>query len=87
MTIEFAKSLAGHDKNHYYLILKKEERLAYLTDGSSHTIERPKKKNHMHYQIVKQIPEHILAQIKENESLTDEKVRCLVKAYERSINK
>lgn len=32
MTIEFAKSLAGHDKNHYYLILKKEERFAYLTD-------------------------------------------------------
>ena len=32
MSIEFAKSLSGHDKNRIYYIWKKEERFAYLVD-------------------------------------------------------
>ena len=45
MSIEFAKSLSGHDKNRIYYIWKKEERFAYLVDGKTHTLEKPKKKN------------------------------------------
>ena len=50
MRIEFAKSLSGHDKNHIYLIWKKEGRFAYLVNGSTHTMNNPKKKNEKHYE-------------------------------------
>ena len=39
-----ARSKAGHDKGHVYVIIKEEEAYVYLADGSVRTIERPKKK-------------------------------------------
>lgn len=85
--MEFAKSLAGHDRNHVYLIWKKEERSVYLVNGTTHTMEHPKRKNEKHYQIIKNIPENVLKMLKESEPLTDDRIRQAVKAYERSINK
>ena len=32
--IEFAKSMAGHDRNHIYLVTGKDERFVYLADGN-----------------------------------------------------
>lgn len=85
--MEFAKSLAGHDKNHIYFLWKKEERFVYLVNGSTHTIEHPKRKNEKHFQIIKNIPENVMEMLKESEPLTDDRIRQAVKAYERSINK
>ena len=87
MRIEFAKSLSGHDKNHIYLIWKKEGRFAYLVNGTTHTMNNPKKKNEKHYQIVKYIPESISEQFQENESWSDTMICRAVRMYERSINK
>ena len=39
-----ARSLAGHDKGQWYLILRVEGREVYLIDGRTRTKERPKKK-------------------------------------------
>ena len=32
MNIEFAKSMSGHDRNQYYLIIKKEDEFVYLVN-------------------------------------------------------
>ena len=69
------------------LILEEDERAAYLVNGKTHTLEKPKKKNKKHYQIIKHIPEDILVQFKKNDSLTDEMIYRMLRAYERSINK
>ncbi|MCI9426855.1 MAG: KOW domain-containing protein [Eubacterium sp.] len=87
MSIEFAKSLSGHDKNRIYYIWKKEERFAYLVDGKTHTLEKPKKKNEKHYQIVKQIPGFILEPLSKEETLTDAMIYRAVKAYDQSISR
>ena len=87
MKVEFARSLSGHDKNQIYLILEEDERAAYLVNGKTHTLEKPKKKNKKHYQIIKHIPEDILVQFKKNDSLTDEMIYRMLRAYERSITK
>lgn len=87
MQIELAKSLSGHDKDQIYLIWKKEERFVWLVNGTTHTIEKPKKKNIKHFQIIKNIPENVYKRLKENESLTDDTIRQAVKIYLRSINK
>ena len=45
-----ARSKAGHDKGHVYVIMKEEEAYVYLVDGSIRTIEKPKKKKKKHVQ-------------------------------------
>ena len=85
MKYEMARSLSGHDKDGIYLIVKKEGRFAWLVNGTAHTCANPKKKNEKHYQVIKQIPEHIRMRLEEKEILSDDIVRWAVRAYEKSI--
>ena len=41
-------SLAGHDKDKLYVVLKQEGSYAILADGKTKTLKDPKKKNHKH---------------------------------------
>ena len=47
-----AKSKAGHDKGHMYVIFKVDDAYVYLVDGNVRTIERPKRKKRKHVQII-----------------------------------
>ncbi len=46
----FAISKAGHDKGRAYLVCALTSEGVYLTDGKSHRIRSPKKKNPKHLQ-------------------------------------
>ena len=41
---QLAVSLAGHDKEHIYAIVREEGDLVCLADGETTTLEKPKKK-------------------------------------------
>ena len=46
------KSLAGHDKEEVFFILREEGEYVYLVDGKYRTLDKPKKKNRKHdYQL------------------------------------
>ena len=47
-----ARSKAGHDKGHVYVIYNIEEAYVYLVDGNIRTLEHPKKKKKKHVQII-----------------------------------
>lgn len=47
-----ARSKAGHDKGHVYVIYGMDDAYVYLTDGRIRTIEKPKKKKRKHVQII-----------------------------------
>ena len=47
-----ARSKAGHDKGHVYIIMKEEAAYVYLVDGNVRTLDRPKKKKKKHVQII-----------------------------------
>lgn len=47
-----AKSKAGHDKGHLYIIYDVDETYVYLVDGQIRTIDKPKKKKRKHVQII-----------------------------------
>lgn len=47
-----AKSLAGHDKGNLYMIIEVDERYVYLADGKYKTLDKLKKKNKQHIQII-----------------------------------
>ena len=53
MTGCMAISLAGHDKNEIYLIVREEKEYVYLADGRGRTCENPKRKNKKHIQVIK----------------------------------
>lgn len=59
MNIEFAKSMSGHDRNQYYLIIKKDDEFVYLVNGTTKPLTKPKKKNRKHIQIIKHISDEI----------------------------
>lgn len=53
-----AWSRAGHDKGKLYVILHVEGEFAYLADGRTRPLERPKKKRLKHIQVIRKIPEN-----------------------------
>ena len=55
MNIEFAKSMSGHDRNQYYLIIKKDDEFVYLVNGTTKPLTKPKKKNRKHRKTVKKL--------------------------------
>ena len=48
-----ARSLAGHDKDQYYVIVSVDGDWVFLADGRRRCQEKPKKKNKKHIQIIK----------------------------------
>lgn len=42
------RSLAGHDKGDYFVVLQSDDTFALLSDGKHRPLERPKKKKHKH---------------------------------------
>lgn len=82
--MEFAKSLSGHDKNQYYFVLDKEADFLFLVNGTNRPLEKPKKKNEKHVQIIKKLPatvKEILAV--EQSNLT---IKKALKEYEKIVN-
>lgn len=79
--MNLAKALAGHDKNHYYLILEEHEEYVILVNGTTKPLARPKKKNKKHIQIIKKIPEHII--VSEQVSKSDVEIAELLHQYEQ----
>ena len=70
--MEFARSKSGHDKNQIYLIKEKDEKFVYLVNGTTRTLDMPKKKNAKHIQIIKNLPIEVTEILEEN--LSDLKI-------------
>lgn len=85
MELEFAKSLLGHDRNQYYLVVKKEEQNVYLVNGTTKSLDSPKKKNRRHIQIIRKLPDEVREALEE--SVTDLTVKRAIKLLEKQQNK
>ncbi len=72
-----ARSLAGHDKDRYFIILKEDGEYVALSDGRLKTADRPKWKKKKHIQLVK---EPLVTEF----PVTDETIRNVIKCYQRS---
>ena len=48
----FARSKAGHDKDTLYVILDRDDRFVYLSDGRLKEVNNPKKKKEKHLQFI-----------------------------------
>lgn len=83
MSIEFAKSLSGHDRNQIYLVSQKDDRYVYLVNGTTKLLEAPKRKSVKHIQIIKKLPDEVGTVLEEG--ITDITVKRALKLYNNSI--
>lgn len=83
MDIELAMSKAGHDKGSIYVIIKEEAEMYYLADGKLKTLEKPKKKNKKHIQIIKKLPKEITEVFTQKEDFRNEEVKRAIKLYRK----
>lgn len=76
MTGYLAYSIAGHDKGKLYFIMREEQDFVYVSDGLIRPVEKLKRKNKKHIQIIKNF-----GQRTNIESMTNEEVKRLIKVY------
>lgn len=74
-----ARSKAGHDKKNIYVILREDDAYVYLVDGKIRTVDKPKKKNKKHIQIIKKF------QIEtEGKIWSDLEIKRVIKEYQKN---
>ncbi len=76
-----AKSKAGHDKNHIYVVVGEEGDMVLLANGGTKPLSKPKRKKQMHIQPIKHLPAEIAAL--EQEPLSDELLIKILDLYTR----
>lgn len=81
MTGMFARSKAGHDKGDIYVIIKEEPEYVYLVDGKLRTLDKPKKKNKKHIQIIRKSVEPSFVEKMRNGQADDSEIRKIIKIY------
>lgn len=82
MDIKLAISRSGHDKDSLYVIIKEEANLVYLADGKLKPIEKPKKKNRKHIQIIKNLPKEI-TEVFTQQDFRNEEIKRAIKLYQK----
>lgn len=84
MDIKLAVSRSGHDKDSIYVIVKEEADMVYLADGKLKPLEKPKKKNRKHIQVIKKLPKEI-TEVFTQENFRNEEIKRAIKLYRKSI--
>lgn len=86
MTGKLALSKAGHDKKHLYVIVREEDEYVFLADGDLKPVEKPKKKNKKHIQIIKVLPEPVREILKDTAAIGNLEVKRAIRLYAREIS-
>lgn len=71
------RSLAGHDKTNFYIIMNVDAEYVYLADGKIRTAERLKRKKKKHIQITNYIDELI----EKSERIENSYIQNILKKY------
>lgn len=78
-----AVSLAGHDKDDIFIILREDGEYVYLVDGNLRRLDKPKRKNKKHIQIILRKDEDLSRKLIDGTCVTDEEIRRFIKCYKR----
>ena len=72
------KSIAGHDKNTYFVVEKAEGGFVYIANGKERKLEKPKRKNIKHILVTSDKFDF--------KEITNKKLRRLLNEYENKVN-
>ena len=76
-----AVSKAGHDRGTTYVIIGEEGEYVYLADGRIRGVDKPKKKNKKHIQIIKKIQME-----KSEDGFVDLEIKRTIKMFQEGAN-
>lgn len=82
MDLMLATSKAGHDVKQVYVVLREDDEYCFLANGTTKTIEKPKKKKKIHLQLIKNIPSDVQELVKDL-ALDDVVIKRILKVYNR----
>ena len=78
-----AISKAGHDKDSWYVVLSIEGNYAFLVNGTTKTMDCPKKKKMKHLQPVHQVPELLSQKLESGKTWTNEEIKRALKLVKK----
>ena len=81
---KLAISKFGHDKDSIYVIIKEEAASVYLADGRLKLVDKPKRKNKKHIQIIKRLPKEITDILVQEREFRNEEIKRAIKLYKKS---
>lgn len=81
----FAKSKTGHDCNQIYVIIDCNDEYAYLVNGKTKPLDKPKKKKLRHIQFIDYMDSVIIEKINNNR-LNNDDIKKAIKDYKASEN-
>lgn len=76
-----AKSKSGHDRGQIYVIVKEDEEYVYLSDGRLKSLDKLKKKNRKHIQIIRKPVEGIVKKLQYGEKLENEEIKRAIRLF------
>ena len=86
MVARLVKSLAGHDKESLYFVMREDASHVYLVDGVLKLVENPKKKNKKHVQpIVKMKSDELEKKLMQHMPIRNEEIKRFIKLYQKGI--
>jgi ribosomal protein L14E/L6E/L27E len=78
-----ARSLAGHDKNELYIIISVRGEYVFVSDGRKHPLEKLKRKNKKHLQLIDEQDETIREKLTEGKAVRNEEIIKAIRAYKQ----
>lgn len=78
-----ASSTAGHDKDRLYVIIRAEAEYVWLVDGILRPLEKPKKKNIRHIQVIHRYAEPVREALEKKKPLQNERIRQIIQSESR----
>ncbi len=81
MVGDFALSVSGHDKGKLYVIIAEEADRLVLSDGHLRGLEKPKKKNAKHVQVISHLPDTLREKCTRENVFYNEGIRRALKEY------
>ena len=78
------KSIAGHDQQEVFIILRVEGEYVYLVNGKNRTLSKPKRKKIKHIVFVNTVNEKFIALLNNNQ-LLDSHIRTIIRNETKNI--
>lgn len=78
-----AESRAGHDRGKLYVIIKEDEESVYLSDGYVRPLDKLKKKNRKHIQIIRRPMQEIVEKVHKGEEIKNEEIKRVIKLFQK----
>lgn len=77
------KSVAGHDKDGCFFIIREEGEYIYLVDGKIRRLDCPKKKKKKHVKALLWEEYSPGEKLRENKKVTDEEIKHFIRCFKR----